>query len=108
MDSERRFKPVDRARKKCGVTRFLLVAPAQSESQAVVVGFIADGWVAVVAFVESQLEVKVGNQVNTERAVELCAYTATRFEVGEYDQRSVEIDTPGGMESIRRAEHSFR
>ena len=65
MVSKRRFKPVDQARKKRGVTRFILFAPAQSEGQAVVVGFIADGWVAVVAVVESQLEVKVGKQVNT-------------------------------------------
>jgi len=65
MDSEQRFKPVDQARKKHGVTRSLLVAPAQTEGQAVVVCFISDGWLTVVAIVESQLEVKVGKQVDT-------------------------------------------
>ena len=49
----------------------MLVAPAQTESQAVVVCFISDGWLAVEAIVESQLEVKVGKQVNTQRRVEL-------------------------------------
>ncbi len=65
MDSEQCFKWFDLSWKNRGVPRFLLIAPAQTEGQAVVVGLISDGWVAVVAFVESQFEVKVGKQIYT-------------------------------------------
>jgi len=70
MDSEQGFKTITLG-KDLAVHAFYLVAPAQSEGQAVVMGFITEGWVAVVAFVESQLEVEVGDQVYTKRAVEL-------------------------------------